>query len=218
MKRLNWVGTFLLAVTLVSVQAFANQTLATAKLKQHLEEPYSQMMTGHSSSTEQQISTRRNPSTATTYQGNSVLAKFKTYVENKVYSISYPLEWFITRSHRELAYITNQKMTTTGEGGFPPDFIKTDVQIISENFQTSFTQHLTFSQEDGDRLVKKENMKIDGKNAVRLWYSGGETETVMTLLPYKDNNTVCIATFYTTNNSNYIPVIEKMHSSFKVLD
>ncbi|KAB8332988.1 hypothetical protein SD80_014020 [Scytonema tolypothrichoides VB-61278] len=218
MKKLNLAGTFLLAVTVVSIQAFANQTLATVKLKQHLDDPYSNMMTRHSPSTDQQITTRLNPSTAKTYQANSVIAKFQTYVENKLYSISYPLEWFITRSHRELAYITNHKMTTTGEGGFPADFIKTDVQIISENFQTSFTQHLTFSKEDGERLVKKENIKIDGKNAVRLWYSGGETETVMTLLPYKDNNTVCIATFYTTNYSNYIPIIEKMHSSFKVLD
>jgi hypothetical protein len=218
MRRFNWVGTLLLAVTLVSIQAFANKTLAIVKIKQHLDEPYSQMMTGHSSSTTQQRTTRWNSSTDRASQVNSVIAKFQTYVENKVYSISYPLEWFITRSHRELAYITNQKMTTTGGGGFPPDFIKTDVQIISENFQTSFTQHLTFSTEDGDRLVKKENMIINGKHAVRLWYTGGETETMMTLLPYKDNYTVCIATFYTRNNSNYIPVIEKMHSSFKVLD
>ncbi|MBW4591557.1 MAG: hypothetical protein KME46_01180 [Brasilonema angustatum HA4187-MV1] len=217
MKVVKWVDTFLLTVTLVSVQTFANQTLATTKLKQHLDTPYSQMTTGQSLSTDQQITRKLNPSTVIASQINSVFTNFQTYVENKVYSISYPLGWFFTRSCSELAYITNLKMAIRGGGKIPQNFIKTDVQIISEKIQTTFTENLSYSEENGERLVKKENINVDGKNGMRMWYSSGETETMITLLPYKDNNTACITTFYTRNNSNYIPIFEKIHSSFKVL-
>ena len=218
MKRVNWVGTFLIAVTLISVPNFAKKTLATTKSKQHFNTPYSQMMTEQSPSTEQQITTRLNPSTATASKANLVFTNFQTYVENKVYSISYPLGWFFTRSCSELAYITNRKMAITNGESMPENFIKTDVQIVLEKMHKTFTQNLTFSEQNGERLVKKENIEVNGKNGMRLWYSGGVTKTIITLLPYKDNNTACITTFYTTNNSNYIPIIEKIHSSFKVLD
>ena len=135
MKLVKWVDSFLLTVTLVSVQTFANQTLATTKLKQHLDTPYSQMTTGQSLSTDQQITRKLNPSTVIASQINSVFTNFQTYVEKKVYSISYPLGWFFTRSCSELAYITNRKMARTGGGIMPADFIKTDVQIISEKIQ-----------------------------------------------------------------------------------
>ncbi|MBP5971716.1 hypothetical protein HW132_02945 [Brasilonema sp. CT11] len=218
MKIVKWVDTFLLTVTLVSVQTFANPTLATTKLKQYLDTPSSKITTGQSLSTDQQITRKLNHSAVIASQSNSVFTNFQTYVENKVYSISYPLGWFLTRSCSELAYITNIKMAKRGGGIISQNFIKTDVQIISEKIQTTFSENLSYSEENGDRLVKKEKINVDGKNGMRMWYSSGETETMITLLPYKDNYTACITTFYTRNNSNYIPIFEKIHSSFKVLN
>ncbi|MBD2504095.1 PsbP-related protein [Anabaena azotica] len=144
--------------------------------------------------------------------------KFKTFVEKQTYSIAYPQNWFVTRSWRNLVHITNRRLPKTGDGSFPDYLIKTDVQILEENFQSVLTRESSSPSPDGDRLIKRESLKIDGKNAVRLWFTGEGTEMLLTLLPYKGNKTAYMITFYTKNNSHFLPLIERMHSSFKSLN
>jgi hypothetical protein len=145
----------------------------------------------------------------------SANTKFKTFVEKRTYSIAYPQNWFVKRAWKYEAYITNRKMPEIGHDGIPDYFIKTDVAIIGENFQ-AFSREL--SSFKGSRIIKRANVRIDGKNAVRLWHTDSEYETLVTLLPYKPNKTAFMITFYTKNNSHLLPLIERMHSSFKSLN
>ncbi len=146
----------------------------------------------------------------------SANTKFKTFVEKRTYSIAYPQNWFVKRAWKYLAHITNRRMPETGGDGIPDYLIKTDVQIIEENFQ-AFSRELS-SFIEGSRIIKRESVRIDGKNAVRLWSTDSENETLVTLLPYKPNKTVYMTTYYTKNNSHLLPLIERMHSSFKSLN
>ncbi|WP_104388436.1 PsbP-related protein [Cuspidothrix issatschenkoi] len=145
----------------------------------------------------------------------SANTKFKTFVEKRTYSIAYPQNWFVKRAWKYEAYITNRRMPEIGHDGIPDYFIKTDVAIVEENFQA-------FSRDfiEGSRIIKRANVRIDGKNAVRLWRTDSENETLVlvTLLPYKPNKTVYMTTYYTKNNSHLLPLIERMHSSFKSLN
>ncbi|MBD2443107.1 hypothetical protein H6G25_07820 [Dolichospermum sp. FACHB-1091] len=146
----------------------------------------------------------------------SANTKFKTFVEKRTYSIAYPQNWFVRRIWRNLAHITNRRIPETGGDGIPDYLIKTDVQIIEENFQ-AFSRELS-SFIEGSRIIKRENVRIDGKNAVRLWLTDSENETLLTFLPYKRNKTAYMITFYIKNNSHLLPLIERMHSSFKSLN
>ncbi|GCL36827.1 hypothetical protein SR1949_19330 [Sphaerospermopsis reniformis] len=149
----------------------------------------------------------------------SANTKFKTFVEKRTYSIAYPQNWFVRREWKYLAHITNRRMPETGgDFGIPDYLIKTDVQIIEENFQSVLSREPSSFIEEGYRIIKRANVRIDGKNAVRLWLTDSEGETLMTLLPYKRNKTACMITFYTKNNSHLLPLIERMHSSFKSLN
>jgi hypothetical protein len=147
----------------------------------------------------------------------SANTKFKTFVEKRTYSIAYPQNWFVRRAWKDLAHITNRRMRETGDETFPDYFIKTDVAILEENFQSVLARESSRSS-DGYRLIKRENLKIDGKNAVRLWFTSEETEILMTLLPYRGNKTAYIITFYTKNNSRFLALFERIHSSFKSLN
>ncbi|MBW4599766.1 MAG: hypothetical protein KME29_09155 [Calothrix sp. FI2-JRJ7] len=149
-------------------------------------------------------------------QPTSTNTKFQTFVEKGRYSIQYPQNWFIRRESKDLLFISNRKIPVVGGGAFPNYFIKTDVQIENGSLQEKIST-LDSNREPGERLVKKRNVKVDGKNAVRLWYSGGETEMILTLLPYKQTKTVSIVSFYTTNNAKLVPTLERIHSSFKSL-
>lgn len=148
----------------------------------------------------------------------SANTKFKTFVEKRTYSIAYPQNWFVKRVWRNLAHITNRRMPETGGDFGVTDYylIKTDMQIIEENFQ-AFSRELS-SFIEGSRIIKRANVRIDGKNAVRLWLTDSEGETLLTFLPYKPSKTAYMITFYTKNNSHLLPLIERMHSSFKSLN
>lgn len=150
-------------------------------------------------------------------RSRNISAKFQVHIEPNTYSISYPQTWFVTRERKELTYITNKKIPKIGGGGFPDDLVKTDVEIISESFQKQLNLLTSSAREDGEKLVKRENIKVNGKSAVRLWFTGGETEAIITILPYKENQTAYIASFYTISNPKSIPIIETIHSSFKIL-
>lgn len=149
-------------------------------------------------------------------QPTSTNIKFQTFVEKGRYSIQYPQNWFTIRESKDLLFISNRKIPAVGGGAFPTYFIKTDVQIENGNLQDKIST-LNSNREPNERLIKKQNVKIDGKNAVRLWYSGGETEMILTLLPYKQNQIVSLTSFYTANNAKLVPTLERIHSSFKSL-
>lgn len=173
----------------------------------HLQQPPAHAQSGETIRTERKllISASANP-------------KFKTFVEKRTYSIAYPQNWFVRRVWKYLAHITNGRIPETGDGTFPDYFIKTDVAILEENFQSVLSREPSSFLEEGYRIIKRENLKIDGKNALRLWFTGEETEILMTLLPYRGNKTAYIITFYTKNNSRFLALFERIHSSFKSLN
>lgn len=150
----------------------------------------------------------------------STNTKFQTFVAKKLYSIAYPQGWFLTKSDRDFTYIfiTNRKIPSTGGDGFPDYLVKTDLTILDEKFPAALNRTASSPSYDGEKLVKRANIKIDGKNAVRLWFTGIEGETLITLLPYKQSKTAYIATFYAKTNSKITPTIERIHSSFKSLN
>lgn len=160
--------------------------------------------------------------TQTSVAQNSPRAKkisLQTYQVPNEFSILYPSGWFVQRSPqrpgatpRELIIITNLK-PQLGGGRVPTDLIKTDIAIEPGTWQTVVNETLS-SNEPGTRLTSREQTKVDGREAVTLWFSGSETNTAVTLIRYNPNETIAMRSFYHTNPSA-IPIIRTIHWSLK---
>ena len=153
-------------------------------------------------------------------QNSFEIKSWQTYRIKNEFSIRYPSAWFIERSPqrpgaipRELIIITNKK-PQLGGGRVPPDLIKTDIAIEPGALQTLANQILE-SKEPETRLTRRGRTQVGGREALRLWFSGSQTDTVVTLVRYNANETISMKTFYQKNLSA-IPIIQTIHGSFRV--
>ncbi|HLP92326.1 MAG TPA: hypothetical protein VK184_27505 [Nostocaceae cyanobacterium] len=155
---------------------------------------------------------KTSPATAETLEKNAN-SKFKTYTIKNAFAISYPTKWQVYRNDTYYIYITSQ--TPRYSEIWPDNFIKTDVSIQPESLETSLKNHLSNISED--KLLKREKIRINNREAYRISSTDGEVNTIVTFVKYPQNKTASIASFHAPSNSKILPTIYKIHNSFKVL-
>ncbi|MBW4681626.1 MAG: hypothetical protein KME19_16135 [Microcoleus vaginatus WJT46-NPBG5] len=160
-----------------------------------------------------------NPSFA---QNSAEVKSWQTYQIPNEFSIRYPSSWFLERSPqpagatpRELLIITNLK-PTLGGGRVPSNLIKTDIAIEPDNLETVVNQMLN-SVEPGTRLTRRGKTKVGGREAVRLWFAGANTNTMVTLICYNKTETLFLKSYYQKNNSS-LPIIQTIHGSVRAIE
>ncbi|AFZ15502.1 hypothetical protein Cri9333_4724 (plasmid) [Crinalium epipsammum PCC 9333] len=151
--------------------------------------------------------------------------KLKTYLVPKEFSISYPSNWLVERTQnppgttpRELLIITNQKLPKRGGDGLPPNIIKTDIQIERGAFEKVVAQTFRSASGSGSRLTQRGKLTVGGREAVRLWISEPEAETIIMLVRYNKNETLYLASFYARSNPSAINIIQRIHGSVRVVE
>lgn len=150
------------------------------------------------------------------------VAKFKTFKLPNEFSISYPNGWFIQHTTnppnttpRELLIITNQKLPQIGGDELPVYLIKTDIQINPGSFENQIKQTIQSLKDSGHKLLRTGKTVVGGKDAFRIWISDPEGPSILTLVRYGNKETVSIISFYSTQNKSAIPIIQRLHGSFR---
>ncbi|MBW4612160.1 MAG: hypothetical protein KME21_02565 [Desmonostoc vinosum HA7617-LM4] len=151
------------------------------------------------------------------------VSKFKTFNLPNEFSVSYPARWFIQHTTnppnttpRELVIITNLKPSKIGSGELPPNLIKTDIQINPESLETSIQKVIQSRNDNQDeKITKFGKIFIGGKEAFRAWISGIEGKSILTLVRHGNKETVSIISFYSEQNPAAIPIIQRLHNSFR---
>ena len=154
--------------------------------------------------------------------------RLTTYVVPDEFSIQHPTGWFVERTvaqpdqiPRQIIVIQNlQPPKATSILMPPPNLIKTVIRIERDSFETVANQVISGIGMDGGTLTRKGRLSVGGREALRLWatnvYLGHEG--IVTLVPYRNNETAFIASYYDKSNSTAIRVIQTMHWSFRVID
>ena len=155
-------------------------------------------------------------------QNSAEVKNWQPYQIPNEFSIRYPSACFLERSPqpagatpRELLIITNLK-PTLGGGRVPPNLIKTDIAIEPDGLETVVNQMLE-SVEPGTRLTRRGKTKVGGREALRLWFAGANTNTIITLIRYNTNETLSLKSYYQKNNSA-IPIIQTIHGSVRAIE
>lgn len=100
--------------------------------------------------------------------------QYQTFVLPYDFSILYPPGWYVNEgASRNLVVITSYRPGLRGVGRpTTTDLIqavKTDVLLRSGGYQTVINQFLTDTEAGGGRVVRRANLTIDGRPALRLW-------------------------------------------------
>ena len=139
-------------------------------------------------------------------QNSAEVKSWQPYQIPNEFSIRYPSSWFLERSPqpagatpRELLIITNLK-PTLGGGRVPPNLIKTDIAIEPDSLETVVNQMLE-SVEPGTRLTRRGKTKVGGREALRLWFAGANTNTIVTLIRYNKTETLSLKSYYSRYQS-----------------
>ncbi|MBD2043434.1 hypothetical protein H6F56_22565 [Microcoleus sp. FACHB-672] len=155
-------------------------------------------------------------------QNSAEVKNWQPYQIPNEFSIRYPSNWFLERSPqpagatpRELIIITNLK-PTLGGGRVSPNLIKTDIAIEPDNLETVVNQMLE-SVEPGTRLTRRGKTKVGGREALRLWFAGANTNTIITLIRYNTNETLSMKSYYQKNHSA-LPIIQTIHGSVRAIE
>lgn len=147
-------------------------------------------------------------------QSIQINPQWHIYTETNTYSIQYPPNWIVERSRRELVMIMSQPPVQNGTGKFPRYLIKTDIRIEPSSFESLANQ---ISNPEMEQINRKEQPKIDGREALRLWMSDRfGANSVVTLVRYQPNETIYIASFYTADNTAAPQIIQNLHGSLRV--
>lgn len=148
--------------------------------------------------------------------------KFQTFAIPNEFSISYPTSWFVNHSSnpdaipRELVIITSLKPPRTGSGEFPDNLIKTDIQINPGSFEENLSQiNESGPRDDGSKITRKGRTVVGGREAYRVWISEAEVNAIVTIISYKQDETMYIISFYNHQNSAAIPIIQRIQGSFR---
>lgn len=156
-----------------------------------------------------------------------LITRFTTYVVRNEFSIQHPTGWFVKRTvnqpgevPRQLVMLQNLHLPKFGSGQSPLNLIKTDIQIEPGSFELVANQVVSGLGAEGGRLTRKGHLSVGGRKALRLWATDSDfgVESIVTLVPYGNNETAYIASFYDKSNPAAIRVIQTIHWSFRVLD
>jgi hypothetical protein len=180
------------------------------------------------SSTTAQARPSNNPTNQPTNSPSSSQRKQQTFVLPREFSISHPTGWFVqhTRNEpgsdpRELVIITSLKPPKTGEGGvFPINLIKTDIYIEQGGYQSHLQRMMSSIGKDGmgptpSKITKQGKVVVGGREGYRWWLSNPDGDSIVTLVRYRENETVEIASFYNSKNSAAPAIVQRIHDSFR---
>lgn len=152
------------------------------------------------------------------------IPQFRTYTFPNEFSVSYPSGWYVIRTKnpsgtepRSLVIIQNLKPQQFGGGQVPPNLIKTDIAVTSEAFTTVVNRTLQGDKRDISRLTRKGNLKVGEQQALRLWFSHPQVESIVTLVRANPTETITLASYYSKSNLAAIDIIQRLHWSLRVL-
>jgi hypothetical protein len=151
---------------------------------------------------------------------------FKLYTQPSLYEIEYPAGWVANTSQsgpNGSPYLTiwSRKPPTRGGGEFPPNFVKTDVSFESLSFEQASRRLFDTSRRGADpgRLVKRKKLVINGQEALRTWWVGGENTagSIITLVQHPNGGTVSILSFHGEIKPAISKTIEEVHGTLRML-
>ena len=146
---------------------------------------------------------------------------FESHTIINKFSILIPTDWNAkTQSHTDDFFIlTNFEIED--EEPISTNSIKTEVIFIAEPLDIILENHLRAIKHSNENIIRQGDIIIDGKAAKRIWYQGnGNTfpNTISSYIPYNNNETVVIHSYYHPDNPLAVDTIERVHWSFKNFD
>ena len=143
---------------------------------------------------------------------------FESHTIINKFSVLIPTDWNAkTQSDTDDFFIlTNYEMQD--ENIISTNSIKTEVIFIAEPLDIILENHLRAIKHSKEDIIRQGEILIDGKAAKRIWYQGdGITfpNTISSYIPYDNNETVVIHSYYHPENPLAVDTIERVHWSFK---
>lgn len=131
-------------------------------------------------------------------------------------SLQYPREWTFEQLSSTYGILTNFE-TILGGGLAPIEAIKTDVTLLPESFETLVNpeQPATLGEEE-TTVLKREELQINGRQAVRLWLATPAfdfSHAIVTYIRYSNEQTLFIASYYSAENPVAENLIQQVHQS-----
>lgn len=74
--------------------------------------------------------------------------------------------------------------------------------------------------EDESRVIRRGRIKLGGRDGFRLWTTDSMfdfPDAIITYLRYSNTQTIVIISFYTASNPIAVPLIQRVHGSFRFL-
>ena len=147
---------------------------------------------------------------------------FKTFTAPGWFSFQHPVNWTVTSDDyynqpnsgfaltpKYMVFIQN----TTSFSGLPPvNYTQTQIDVYAGSYEEILAQNLLSSAKD-----RKGRTQVGGREAFRIWVNSASAITIITVIHYTDNETVRIVSSYQSSNSSALPLIEKIHGSFRSL-
>jgi hypothetical protein len=147
---------------------------------------------------------------------------FKTFTAPGWFSFQHPVNWTVTsddysnqpNSGFALAtkYLVFMQNTTSFTATPPANYITSQIDVYPGSYEEILAQNLLSSAKD-----RKGRTQVGGREAFRIWVNSASTITVITVIRYTDNETIRIISSYHSSNSSALPLIEKIHGSFRSL-
>ncbi|MDW8200250.1 MAG: PsbP-related protein [Cyanobacteriota bacterium SKYGB_h_bin112] len=135
------------------------------------------------------------------------------------FSIQYPLDWTVDTSHQNYIIITNYQ--ADGSRSLTPDqAIKTDISIDQKSLESIVQRSQGSHDESGSRVIRRGRINLGGRDGFRLWTTDSLfdfPDTITTYLRYTDTQTIVIVSFYTASNPTAVPLIQRIHGSFRLM-
>ncbi|MBE9151305.1 MULTISPECIES: PsbP-related protein [unclassified Coleofasciculus] len=147
-------------------------------------------------------------------------ANFVTYTEPNFFSVAHPSGWAVERVNENYITLWSRRPSEPGGGQAPPNLIKTDITIVNGSLETAVEGAIATSKEGDSTLTRRGNLKIGGRDAVRIWLTGSSfdfPDTILSFVRYTDNQTISITSYYTASNPTAVDTIQRIHWSFRLL-
>ncbi|MDB9515280.1 hypothetical protein PN499_29185 [Kamptonema animale CS-326] len=150
-------------------------------------------------------------------------ARFQRHQVYNEFSFESPSNWIVTTPSRDdmtrgaAVMIANFSLSSSGHGSLLPAQLKTDIYLLSSSFETNVNQAVSLNNSGIGTIVKKESLKINGREALRLWGTDAMEglPVLTTFIRHTNNRTIRIDSYYSANNVEGIHLLETFHNSLK---
>jgi hypothetical protein len=153
-----------------------------------------------------------------------VESTLKSYIIPKRFSILLPRDLIPeNKIANDIDYFsfTNYKYELAAGEAVPTEAIETEITFSQKNLEIILQTRLRQANQYNETVTNQGNLTIDGQEARRVWYAGGEwnfPNEISSYIPYEDNQTVVISSYYSADNPTAVDTIQRIHWSFRRLD